>query len=332
MSDTFKALLATENDEGKSVCNFTDLTLDDLPEGDTVIQVAYSTLNYKDGLAINGNRGKIMQSLPMIPGIDLCGTIVSTDSADYKAGDEVIITGWGLSEWEWGGYTQMARVKSEWLVKLPDGMTLQQSMAIGTAGFTSMLAVMGLENMDVTPDSGDILVTGAAGGVGSVAVSLLARLGYNVVASTGRAETHDYLKSLGASSFIGREELSGEPRAMARAKWAGAIDTVGSNILANVIPQIDTNGAVSVCGNAAGFDLSTTVLPLILRGVSLVGINSVFVPTARRAEGWRRLASELDLALLDSMTNVVPFADLIPLSKDILKGQVRGRTVVDVNA
>jgi len=332
MSDTFKALLATENDEGKSVCNFTDLTLDDLPEGDTVIQVAYSTLNYKDGLAINGNRGKIMQSLPMIPGIDLCGTIVSTDSADYKAGDEVIITGWGLSEWEWGGYTQMARVKSEWLVKLPDGMTLQQSMAIGTAGFTSMLAVMGLENMDVTPDSGDILVTGAAGGVGSVAVSLLARLGYNVVASTGRAETHDYLKSLGASSFIGREELSGEPRAMARAKWAGAIDTVGSNILANVIPQIDTNGAVSVCGNAAGFDLSTTVLPLILRGVSLVGINSVFVPTARRAEGWRRLASELDLALLDSMTNVVSFADLIPLSKDILKGQVRGRTVVDVNA
>jgi acrylyl-CoA reductase (NADPH) len=331
MSDTFKALLATENDDGKSVCNFTDLTLDDLPEGDTVIQVAYSTLNYKDGLAINGNRGKIMHSLPMIPGIDLCGTVVSTDSPDYSPGDEVIITGWGLSEWEWGGYTQMARVQSEWLVKLPEGMTLQQSMAIGTAGFTSMLAVMGLENMDVTPDSGDILVTGAAGGVGSVAVSLLSRLGYNVVASTGRAETHDYLKSLGAKSFIGREELSGEAKPMARALWAGAVDTVGSNILANVIPKISNNGAVAVCGNAAGFDLTTTVLPLILRGVALVGINSVYVPTARRAEAWRRLATDFDLAQLDSMTSVVPFADLIQQSKDILKGQVRGRTVIDVN-
>jgi putative YhdH/YhfP family quinone oxidoreductase len=325
-------LLATENEDGKAVCNFTDLTLDDLPERDTVVQVAYSTLNYKDGLALNGNRGKIMHSLPMIPGIDLCGTVISTDSPDYAPGDEVVITGWGLSEWEWGGYTQMARVNAEWLVKLPEGMTLQQSMAIGTAGFTAMLAVMGLENMDVTPDSGDILVTGAAGGVGSVAVSLLAHLGYNVVASTGREETHDYLKSLGASSFIGREELSGEPRAMARAKWAGAIDTVGSNILANVIPQIDNNGAISVCGNAAGFDLSTTVLPLILRGVSLVGINSVYVPIARRADAWRRLASELDLAQLDDMTTVIPFADLVPVSKEILKGQVRGRTVVDVNA
>jgi acrylyl-CoA reductase (NADPH) len=332
MSDTFKALLATENDEGKAVCNFTDLTLDDLPEGDTVVQVAYSTLNYKDGLAINGNRGKIMHSLPMTPGIDLCGTIISTDNPDYQPGDEVIITGWGLSEWEWGGYTQMARVQSEWLVKLPEGMSLQQSMAIGTAGFTAMLAVMGLENMDITPDSGDILVTGAAGGVGSVAVSILAKLGYNVVASTGRAETHDYLTSLGAASFVDREELSGEARPMARAVWAGAIDTVGSNILANVIPKISNNGAVSVCGNAAGFDLSTTVLPLILRGVSLIGINSVYVPTERRAEAWRRLATDLDMALLDSMTNVVSFDELIPLSKEILKGQVRGRTVIDVNA
>ena len=332
MTDTFKALLATENDEGKAVCNFTDLTLDDLPEGDTVVQVAYSTLNYKDGLAINGNRGKIMHSLPMIPGIDLCGTIISTDSPDYAPGDEVIITGWGLSEWEWGGYTQMARVQSEWLVKLPEGMSLQQSMAIGTAGFTSMLAVMGLENMDVTPDSGDILVTGAAGGVGSVAVSLLAGLGYNVVAATGRAETHEYLTSLGAKSFVSREDLSGEARPMARAIWAGAIDTVGSNILANVIPKISNNGAVSVCGNAAGFDLTTTVLPLILRGVSLVGINSVYVPIARRAEGWRRLATELDMDMLDSMTNLVSFDDLIPLSKEILKGQVKGRTVVDVNS
>jgi acrylyl-CoA reductase (NADPH) len=332
MSDTFKALLASENDDGKAVCNFTDLTLDDLPERDTVVQVAYSTLNYKDGLAINGNRGKIMHSLPMIPGIDLCGTVVSTDSPDYKPGDEVIITGWGLSEWEWGGYTQMARVNAEWLVKLPDGMSLQQSMAIGTAGFTAMLAVMALEDLHVTPDSGDILVTGAAGGVGSVAVALLAGLGYNVVASTGRVETHDYLKSLGATSFVDREELSGEARAMARAVWAGAVDTVGSNILANVIPKISNNGAVAVCGNAAGIDLTTTVLPLILRGVSLLGINSVYVPTRRRADAWLRLAKDLDMEMLDGMTNLISFDDLIPLSKEILNGQVRGRTVVDVNS
>jgi len=332
MSDTFKALLATDNDEGKSVSAFTDLTLDDLPEGDTVVRVAYSTLNYKDGLAINGNKAKVMRSSPMIPGIDLCGVIESTDSADYKAGDEVIITGWGMSESEWGGYTQVARVKSDWLVPLPNGMTLQQSMAIGTAGFTSMLAVMGLEHMDITPDSGDILVTGAAGGVGSIAVALLAKLGYNVVASTGRAETQEYLTSLGASSFIGRDELEAEGRPLDRVAWAGAVDTVGSKILANVIPKIAQNGAVSVCGNAAGFDLPTTVLPLILRGVSLLGINSVFVPTDKRKTAWQRLVQDLDMAKLDAMTNVVAFDELLPLSKDILKGQVRGRTVIDVNA
>jgi acrylyl-CoA reductase (NADPH) len=332
MSESFKALLATDNEEGKSVSAFTELTLDDLPPGDTVVRVAYSTLNYKDGLAINGNRGKVMRSSPMIPGIDLCGMIESSDNPAYNAGDRVIITGWGMSETEWGGYTQVARVNSDWLVPLPDGMSLHQAMSIGTAGFTSMLAVMGLEHMGITPDSGDILVTGAAGGVGSIAIALLAKLGYNVVASTGRAETHDYLTSLGASSFIGREELEGDGKPLDRAVWAGAVDTVGSKILANVIPKISQNGAVSVCGNAAGFDLPTTVLPLILRGVSLLGINSVFVDTEKRIAAWQRLVQDLDMAKLDEMTEIVPFDDLLPLSKEILNGQVRGRTVIDVNA
>jgi acrylyl-CoA reductase (NADPH) len=332
MSETFKALLATENDEGKSASAFTELTLDDLPEGDTVVRVAYSTLNYKDGLAINGNRGKVMRSAPMIPGLDLCGVIESTESPDYKAGDEVVITGWGMSETNWGGYTQVARVQSDWLVPLPDGMTLRQSMAIGTAGFTSMLAVMGLEHMAVTPDSGEILVTGAAGGVGSIAVALLAKLGYTVVAGTGREETHEYLTSLGAASFIGRNELEAEGRPLDRAVWAGAVDTVGSKILANVIPKISQNGAVAVCGNAAGIDLPTTVLPLILRGVSLLGINSVFVSTDKRINAWKRLVQDLDMAKLDAMTNVASFDDLPSLSRDILSGQVRGRTVIDVNA
>ncbi len=332
MSDSFKALLASENDEGKAVADFTELTLDDLPEGDTVVRVAYSTLNYKDGLAINGNRGKVMRSLPMIPGIDLCGTVESSDNPNYNAGDEVIITGWGMSETEWGGYTQVARVKSDWLVPLPDGMSLRQSMAIGTAGFTSMLAVMALEHMDIMPDSGDVLVTGAAGGVGSIAVAILAKLGYTVAAGTGRAETREYLTSLGAASFVGREELEGEGRPLDRATWAGAVDTVGSQILANVIPKIAPNGAVSVCGNAAGFDLPTTVLPLILRGVSLMGINSVFVPYEKRLTAWQRLVADLPMDKLDETTNVVPFDDLLPLSKDIIKGQVRGRTVIDVNA
>lgn len=332
MTDSFKALLASENDEGKSVAEFTDLNLDDLPEGDVVVRVAYSTLNYKDGLAINGNRGKVMRNLPMIPGIDLCGTVESSDNANYKAGDEVIVTGWGMSETEWGGYTQVARVKSEWLVPLPDGMSLQQSMAIGTAGFTSMLAVMALEHMDIMPDSGDVLVTGAAGGVGSVAVAILGKLGYSVVAATGRAETHDYLRDLGAASFLDRSELEGEGRPLDKAIWAGAVDTVGSQILANLIPKIANNGAVSVCGNAAGFDLPTTVLPLILRGVSLMGINSVFVPLYKRLAAWRRLSADLPMDKLDATTNVVPFDDLLPLSKDIIKGQVRGRTVIDVNA
>ena len=331
MSDPFKALVVDEV-EGKPENQWRELTLDDLPAGDVVVDVAYSTLNYKDGLALNGNRGKVMRSFPMVPGIDLAGTVESSDAAGFKAGDRVAITGWGLSETEWGGYTQEDLVKAGHLVKIPGAISLQQAMAIGTAGFTSMMCVMALEHMDITPDAGEILVTGAAGGVGSVAVAILARLGYTVAAVSGRPETRDYLSGLGAASFIDRAEFEGEAKPLARPRWPAAVDTVGGTILANLIPQIEQWGAVAVCGNAAGFGLETTVLPLILRGVSLMGINSVFVPQEKRAEIWRRLASDLPLELLDGMTEVVPFEEVLALSGQILKGQVRGRTVIDVNA
>ncbi len=331
MSGAFKALVVEEV-EGKAENQWQELTLDDLPAGEVVVDVAYSTLNYKDGLVLNGNRGKVMRSFPMVPGIDLSGTVESSDSADFQTGDRVAITGWGLSETEWGGYTQKARVKAEHLVKIPSGISLQQSMAIGTAGFTSMMCVMALEHMDIKPGAGDILVTGAAGGVGSVAVAILAKLGYSVAAVSGRPEARDYLSGLGAATFIDRAEFEGEAKPLAKPRWPAAVDTVGGGILANLIPQIEQWGAVAICGNAAGFGLETTVLPLILRGVSLMGINSVFVPQEKRVEIWRRLASDLPLELLDGMTEVVPFDEVLPLSAQILKGQVRGRTVVDVNA
>lgn len=332
MTDTFKALLATETD-GKPTVEFTDLTVDDLPDGDVLIDVAYSTLNYKDGLALNGNKGRIMRSFPMVPGIDLSGTVAESQSPDYQAGDRVLINGWGLGETAWGGYAQKARVKSEWLVRVPDAFDLAQAMAIGTAGFTSMLAVMALEHMDVRPDSGPVLVTGAAGGVGSIAVALLATLGYEIAASTGRPDTHDYLRGLGASAIVDRADLEADSgRPMDKAQWAGAVDTVGGAILEHVIRAVQPFGAVAACGNAAGFAVNTTVLPFILRGVSLVGVNSVFCPAPRRQEAWTRLASDLALDKLDAVTTVAPFGDLFDLSKEILKGQVRGRVVIDVNA
>jgi acrylyl-CoA reductase (NADPH) len=331
MANTFKALVAREAD-GKVATGFEDLTLDDLPEGDVVVSVAYSTLNYKDGLALSGNKGKVMRKLPMVPGIDLSGTVESSDNPAFKPGDRVVVTGWGLSETVWGGYTQKARLRSEWLLPLPDAIDLKRAMAIGTAGFTAMLAVLGLEHMDVRPGSGEVLVTGAAGGVGSIAVAILAKLGYTVAASTGRAETADYLRSLGAASIVDRAELEADTPPLASGRWAGAVDTVGSRILANALAQIRPNGAIAVCGLAAGADLLATVMPLILRGVSLLGINSVFVANDRRREAWRRLAADLPMDLLDSMTAVAPFADLPRLAGEIVKGRVRGRTVIDLNA
>ncbi len=332
MSNPFKALLATESD-GDVRIDFVELSENDLPEGDVLVRVGYSTLNYKDGLALNGNKGRIMRKLPMVPGIDLAGTVEASDSPEYKPGDHVVVNGWGLSETSWGGYTQKARLKSDWLVPLPDAFDEKQAMAIGTAGFTAMLAVMALEHIEVRPGGGEVLVTGAAGGVGSVAVAVLAKLGYDVAASTGRAEAHDYLRGLGAKSIVGRVELEAESkRPMDKARWAGAVDTVGGGILAAVLRATDQFGAVAACGNAAGFELNTTVLPFILRGVSLMGINSVYCPVERRREAWRRLATDLPIGKLDDMTEVIPFGDLLARSKDILKGQVRGRVVVDVNA
>lgn len=332
MTETFKALVAREND-GKAVCEFEDLTEGDLPDdGDALVSVAYSTLNYKDGLAVSGNKGKVMRSLPMVPGIDLAGVVEDPGKSSLQAGDEVVVTGWGLSETAWGGYTQKARLNSDWLLPLPNGISLQQSMAIGTAGFTAMLCIMALEHMGLEPSQGEVLVTGAAGGVGSVAVAVLANLGYDVAASTGRAEQHDYLKSLGAKSIVERAELEEEGGPMRKARWAGGVDTVGSTILVNTMAQIKPNGSIAVCGLAAGADLSATVVPLILRGVSLLGINSVFVSNEKRRVAWQRLAKDLPMGLLDSMTEVVPFAELPRLAGEILKGQIRGRTVIDLNA
>ena len=332
MTETFRAFMARETD-GKAACEFEDLTEDDLPEdGDAVVSVAYSTLNYKDGLAIKGNQGKVMRNLPMVPGIDLAGVVESPGNSNLKAGDEVVVTGWGLSETSWGGYTQKVRLNSDWLLPLPDGISLQQSMAIGTAGFTAMLSVMALEHMGLETSQGEVLVTGAAGGVGSVAVAVLANLGYEVAASTGRPETHDYLKSLGAKSIVERAELEEDGGPMRKARWSGGVDTVGSKILVNTMAQIKPNGSIAVCGLAAGADLPATVIPIILRGVSLLGINSVFVSNERRKLAWERLAGDLPMDLLDSMTEVVPFAELPRLAGEILKGQVRGRAVIDVNA
>jgi acrylyl-CoA reductase (NADPH) len=332
MTDTFKALQASETD-GKVALAFTDLTIDDLPDGDVTIDVAYSTLNYKDGMALNGNKGRIMRGFPMVPGIDLSGTVTRSQSPDYQVGDRVLINGWGLGETASGGFAQKARVKSEWLVKVPDAFDLAQAMAIGTAGFTSMLCVMALEHMDVRPGAGEILVTGAAGGVGSLAVAILAKLGYEVAASTGRGDTHDFLSGLGASRIVDRAELEADSgRPMDKPQWAGVVDTVGGAILGHVLRAVQPFGTVAACGNAAGFALETTVLPFILRGVSLIGVNSVFCPVPRRQEAWRRLAADLPLDKLADVTTVAPFGDLPDLSKKILKGQVRGRVVIDVNA
>ena len=331
MTDTFKALVATETD-GKASVAFKDLTLGDLPPGDVVVRVAYSGLNYKDGLVLNGNKGKVVRKFPMVPGIDLAGTVEESASPLYRKGDVVAATGWGLSETEWGGYTQKARLKAEWLVPLPPGIDVKRAMAIGTAGFTAMLAVMALEDARVKPGKLPVLVTGAAGGVGSVAVALLAKLGYSVTAATGRADQHDYLKGLGASAFVDRAQLATAGRPLDKELYAGAVDTVGSQILATVLTQIARGGAVATCGNAAGIDLPTSVLPFILRGVALLGVDSVFCPAERRREAWRRLSKDLPLDKLDAMTEVVPFGQLLDRSAQILKGQVRGRTVVDVNA
>lgn len=329
-SDTFKALVLEEKD-GEVQAAIRTLPKDALPAGDVLVSVAYSSLNYKDGLALNG-KGRIVRSYPMIPGIDFSGTVVESESPEFKPGDPVILTGWWVGERYWGGYSQLARVKSEWLVPLPEGLTLQQAMAIGTAGLTAMLCVMALEEHGLKPGGREVVVTGASGGVGSVAVALLARLGYNVVAVTGRPESHAYLKELGAHDILDRGVLAAPGKPMESERWAGAVDTVGGDVLAGVIRSMAAGGSIAACGNAGGIELKTTVIPFILRGVNLLGIESVMCPQPRRRAAWARLAHDLPKEVYEPMTQVVPLAQVPEYGRAILKGQVRGRVVVDPNA
>lgn len=329
-AESFTALVI-EDEEGKPRANFKKLTLNDLPGNDVLVEVAFSTLNYKDGLAVSG-KGRIARRLPMVAGIDIAGTVVESASADWKPGDKVVVNGWGMSETEWGGYTRFQCVKSDWLVRLPDAFSLEEAMAIGTAGYTAALCVDALENWGrIQERDRDVLVTGAAGGVGSVAISLLAQAGYNVTAATGRPETHDYLAGLGARNFIAREELSEKGGPLQKERWSGAVDSVGSQTLATVLSQTVYGGAVAACGLAGGADLPATVLPHILRGVALIGVDSVMAPRAKRERAWERLARDLDKSKLAAITTVEPMSRLPELANDILAGKIRGRVVIDIS-
>jgi len=327
----FKALVLTESD-GAVSSEIKDLDESELPEGDVVVATEYSTLNYKDGMIVNGI-GRLVRNYPHVPGVDLAGTVEASDHPDFKPGDKIVCTGWRVGEIHWGGYAQKARLKGDWLVKLPDELTTKQAMAIGTAGLTSMLALMALEDHRLTPDKAPVLVTGASGGVGSVAVAILARLGYQVTASTGSAETHAYLRDLGAAEIVDRNELAEAPaKPLDTARWAGCIDAVGGSTLARVLAQMQPQSSVAACGNTAGIKLETTVIPFLLRGINLLGIDSVSCPQERRIAAWDRLTRDLPMDLLDAMVQDVALADVPRLGGEILKGQVRGRVVVDVNA
>jgi acrylyl-CoA reductase (NADPH) len=324
----FKALVATKGEKGPDVA-WKELTEGDLMDGDVSVRVSHSTINYKDALALTG-KAPVIRRWPMIPGIDFAGTVVSSSQAAFKAGDAVILNGWGCGETHLGAYAQVARVKGDWLVPKPTQFSAAEAMAIGTAGYTAMLCVLALERSGVTPDKGPIVVTGAAGGVGSVAIALLAKLGYQVIASTGRAGEADYLRSLGAGEIIDRAELSAPAKPLGKERWAGGIDAVGSHTLANVISMTKYGGAVAACGLAQGMDLTTSVAPFILRGVTLAGIDSVMAPKAVRIEAWNRLARDLDKAKLAAMTVTRPIADVTALAPDLLAGKVRGRVVLEI--
>lgn len=325
---TFRAILLEEND-GNVAGSVTELDDSRLPEGDVTVRIDYSDLNYKDGLILKG-LARLVRTYPHVPGIDFSGTVEDSASPDFAPGDRVVLTGWGLGERHWGGFAQKARVKSGWLVKVPDALSNLQAMAIGTAGFTAMISAMALEHAGLKPGAGPVLVTGASGGVGSVAVALLAALGHEVTASTGKSDEEDYLRGLGAASVIGRLEATGRP--LEKGQWTGCVDTVGGATLATAAAQMGLHSAVAVCGNAGGNDLATTVLPFILRGVSLLGIDSVMYPASPRRTAWQRLASDLPIGKLEAMTEVIPLDGAFAAGERILKGGVRGRTVIDVNA
>jgi acrylyl-CoA reductase (NADPH) len=328
MPDNFRAIRIARSDAGQSV-EFADLSDADLMEGDVTVAIEYSTVNYKDGLAITG-KAPIIRTFPLIPGIDFAGKVTDSTHPGFEAGDKVILNGWGVGESHHGGFAERARVRGDWLVKVPDGLDTARAMAIGTAGYTAMLCVMALEEQGVKPNDGEVLVTGASGGVGSVAIALLAKLGYTVAASTGRMAESDYLKQLGAASLIARDELTGPVKMLAKTRWAGAVDAVGSTTLANVLSQIQYGGTVAACGLAQGMDLPTSVAPFILRAVKLIGIDSVMCPMARRSQAWQRLSTDLDLAKLDAMTSHVKLDDVPDVAEDIIAGKVRGRVVVDI--
>ena len=324
----FKAIVVEKADKGQTV-SLTEFDEANLMDGDVTVRIDWSTINYKDGLAITG-KAPVVRRFPMIPGVDFAGEVEASSHPNWKPGDKVILNGWGLGETHLGAYAEKARVKGQWLVRLPATMSAREAMAIGTAGYTAMLAVIALERHGVTPRQGAVIVTGAAGGVGSVAVSLLAKLGFAVIASTGRPAEADYLKSLGAQEIIERKELAGASRPLGPERWAGGIDTVGSTTLASVLSMTRYGGAIAACGLAGGMDLPTTVAPFILRGVSLIGIDSVMCPLERRREAWKRLASDIDAGKLAAMTSEIDLAGVMEAGRRIVEGGVRGRIVVKI--
>jgi len=325
---TFRALLISKTDTGQKV-DFVNLSEADLMEGDVTIDVSHSSVNYKDGLAITG-KAPIARRYPLIPGIDLAGTVRASTHAKWKVGDKVVLNGWGVGEQHHGGFAEVARVSGDWLVPVPKGWTCADTMAVGVAGYTAMLCVMALEEQGVKPGDGDILVTGAAGGVGTTAIAILAKLGYRVVASTGRVSEEAFLKELGAAAIVDRNEFNTPVKPLARTRWAGCVDSVGSVTLANVLSQTNPDGTVVACGLAQGMDLPTTVAPFILRGVKLIGVNSVTTPIPRRLQCWERIARDLDLAKLHRLTTHVKLDDVPKIAADIVAGHVRGRVVVDI--
>ena len=328
----FNALIVNKDDEGKTSASVGQIGLDDLPEGDVVVAVDYSTVNYKDGLCI-GPGGGLVRNYPHVPGIDFAGTVETSNDPRYAAGDKVVLTGWRVGEMHWGGYAQKARVKADWLVPLPSGLNTRQAMAVGTAGFTAMLAVMALQDHGMQPEQGPVLVTGAAGGVGSVATAILSHLGFEVAAVTGRSDTANYLKSLGATQIVARDEINETvKRPLESENWAGCVDAVGGPMLARVLGQMKYGASVAAVGLAGGANLPATVIPFLLRGVNLLGIDSVMQPYDNRLRAWERIATDLPMDKLEAMIHPATLGDLPQLGADILKGQVKGRVVVDVNA
>ncbi len=329
MSDSFKAILVSRDAEKKQSVGIVDLTEADLMEGDVTVAIDATTINYKDGLAITG-KAPVIRRFPLVPGIDFAGTVISSEHSDWKAGDKVILNGWGTGETHHGAFAERSRVKGDWLVPLPDGMSAKDAMAVGTAGYTAMLSVMALERHGITPDRGAAIVTGAAGGVGSVAIAILSGLGYHVIASTGRMSESAYLTELGAAEIMARDELSGPAKPLAKERWAAGIDAVGSHTLANVLSMTSYGGAIAACGLAGGMDLPTSVAPFILRGVSLLGIDSVMAPKTARIAAWKRIANEIDHSKLSAWSTTIGFDGIIGAAGDILDGKIRGRVVVEM--